>query len=773
MRFFDRLTSACGGVLVILAGAVGATASASADGLAGARALYTANRIPEAQAAYRQIIAQPKATGAELAEAHLGLGNMLVFQEDYPAAFQVFAEGAKDRRISPRPRSRLLVAQHFAVWGQVHLAERLLREGRAAAAEAAFRVAAQMALGPGRQQAQAVLGLAASLGAAKRPAEAKAELERLLDAPGPVGEECRERSEALLRLVELELAGGDTGAARSVAARFAGQAILFPPHVRRLDEMLRKAGLAMPPLEQPAMGAVAGPGKPIGGGPGYEPVRARGALVAADARQFVEALGRLARQAPAERRGAVLFLPGDATIDLSAQSGIEVPSGVTIASDRGRNGSPGARLVYDGPADGKTLLVLQEESCVSGVRLRGDSVPFAQWPPRGGPAKATSTICMNVVGARCEIENCELARFARGITIAAPRAWIHHNRLLDIAPYPVCLNVEASSTIIEGNDIGWMWHAIAATYSPLNSYRARNNVFREAAPNRFAEGVSGQFAADAHGLGECFVLDRNTFLHEDPSRSVPNRSICIADPTDYAWVTGNWFRDGMEADRAVWDRGQYGRLAYQPGKGPRQLAQWRDLPWHARAFLESAQDFDFRAMAAMPREGSGGAGFWIFQNAYGAQAELLAHTIFSTPEIVIRRPEFRRRPALALDVGTLVKGKDAEWPFYLSPALPRLDKRLAVDVEVNPLPELGIAEVTISLVRPDLKKLFRLGYRPSAGEMQELYRAATAPAPGQVELDPARLTPGIYGLLVEAADRRGVRASQLTWFEVPAGAGRR
>jgi hypothetical protein len=38
-----------------------------------------------------------------------------------------------------------------------------------------------------------------------------------------------------------------------------------------------------------------------------------------------------------------------------------------------------------------------------------------------------------------------------------------------------------------------------------------------------------------------------------------------------------------------------------------------------------------------------------------------------------------------------------------------------------------------------------------------------------LKVDVAKLPPGIYGLCVEAADRRGVRSSQLTWFEVPGG----
>jgi len=51
--------------------------------------------------------------------------------------------------------------------------------------------------------------------------------------------------------------------------------------------------------------------------------------------------------------------------------------------------------------------------------------------------------------------------------------------------------------------------------------------------------------------------------------------------------------------------------------------------------------------------------------------------------------------------------------------------------------------------------------------LQDLYRADKPPQSGQLRVDPTGLAPGIYGLCVEAADRRGIRAAQLTYFEVP------
>jgi hypothetical protein len=44
------------------------------------------------------------------------------------------------------------------------------------------------------------------------------------------------------------------------------------------------------------------------------------------------------------KSGDVLFIPKDATIDLSGVYGINVPAGVTIAGDRGYNGSLGGMI---------------------------------------------------------------------------------------------------------------------------------------------------------------------------------------------------------------------------------------------------------------------------------------------------------------------------------------------------------------------------------------------------------------------------------------------
>src|SRR5690606_14701551 len=47
------------------------------------------------------------------------------------------------------------------------------------------------------------------------------------------------------------------------------------------------------------------------------------------------------------KRGQSIFIAGDARIDLTGENKITVPHGVTLCSDRGRDGSPGALLYTD------------------------------------------------------------------------------------------------------------------------------------------------------------------------------------------------------------------------------------------------------------------------------------------------------------------------------------------------------------------------------------------------------------------------------------------
>ena len=84
---------------------------------------------------------------------------------------------------------------------------------------------------------------------------------------------------------------------------------------------------------------------PIGGGDGYTKIVAKGDFVATNLDELLEALGKA-------KAGQVVFVPRDTEIDCTArvyieQLVIEIPSGVTLAGNRGQDGSQGALIFSD------------------------------------------------------------------------------------------------------------------------------------------------------------------------------------------------------------------------------------------------------------------------------------------------------------------------------------------------------------------------------------------------------------------------------------------
>ena len=89
---------------------------------------------------------------------------------------------------------------------------------------------------------------------------------------------------------------------------------------------------------QSAYGADANPtGNPVGGGAGYtriiSPTDPRVKYVVSTKDQLFTALKNV-------KSGEVIFVPGNANIDLTGTYATVIPGGVTLAGDRGSDGSP-------------------------------------------------------------------------------------------------------------------------------------------------------------------------------------------------------------------------------------------------------------------------------------------------------------------------------------------------------------------------------------------------------------------------------------------------
>jgi hypothetical protein len=297
---------------------------------------------------------------------------------------------------------------------------------------------------------------------------------------------------------------------------------------------------------------------PIGGGAGYTQVVTRGDHVATDLDSLLQALAQATQ-------GQVVFIPGDAEIDLTARIYIEqlvlnVPQGVTLASDRGHQGSQGALLTSDAL---QTLLMIRARGPgvrVTGLRIRGPNTKrYLDHHRRSfGPGGDGSTYYYKFPTQRgvateydsLEVDDCEISGFGlagvaldKGTGHRIHHNYIHHCQYNGLG-YGVCHDV--ASSLIECNLFDWNRHSLAGTGRPGCSYIARNNV---------ELGVSLSHCFDMHGgrdredgtdiAGTSLAIHNNTF--NAPQTPIVIRGV----PEQQCEVHDNWFPKHTDPASAV------------------------------------------------------------------------------------------------------------------------------------------------------------------------------------------------------------------------------
>ncbi len=295
---------------------------------------------------------------------------------------------------------------------------------------------------------------------------------------------------------------------------------------------------------------------PIGGGRGYGRTLTEGEHVARTLDELIAALA-------AAQPGEVVFLPGEVVIDCSARIYIEelvleVPAGVTLGSDRGRDGSPGALLFSDALATRPLLRVTGDDVRISGLRLRGpdperrlDHHHRALREGRGRDYYYRFPVSDGIECAsdRLEVDNCELAGWSHAAVFLKAgtghhvhHCFVHHNQRQGLG-YGVCLDVAES--LIERNLFDWNRHSIAGTGRPGCAYEARHNVERGTSLSHCFDMHGGRDRKDGTDVAGTWVkVRRNAFL-------CPKLALKVrGEPEREVQVEGNWFMHAAPA-RAV------------------------------------------------------------------------------------------------------------------------------------------------------------------------------------------------------------------------------
>ena len=297
---------------------------------------------------------------------------------------------------------------------------------------------------------------------------------------------------------------------------------------------------------------------PIGGQKGYSKIITKGDFTVDSLESLLDALSKV-------KSGQTIFIPSDAIIDMTTAIYIEklalnIPGGVTLASDRGHNGSEGGMLTSDALDTPVMISIGGPGVRITGLRLQGPNPKrYLDHHKRAfGPGGEGHKYYYKFPTSRgiitkhgdLEVDNCEISAFSgAGISLSEGTGHhIHHNFIHKCQYNGLGYGVshDRSLSLIEYNLLNENRHSLAGTGRPGSGYIARNNV---------ELGISLSHCFDMHGgrdrkdgtdiAGTTMEIYNNTFLA--PQRAVVIRGV----PEEKCDVHNNWFVKHQDVKQAV------------------------------------------------------------------------------------------------------------------------------------------------------------------------------------------------------------------------------
>jgi PKD repeat protein len=239
------------------------------------------------------------------------------------------------------------------------------------------------------------------------------------------------------------------------------------------------------PLGSGNFGAESNPtGNPLGGGTGYSQIipetdsTVKYVTITKD--QLITAL-------KTAKSGEVVFVKGSAVIDLTGTASVTIPPGVTLASDRGLNGSSGGLIKrtrnLNGNYEEPMFIAGGDDVRVTGLRLQGEMYAQDYGNKNGETSQQYYLVGIYAENRKgFEVDNCELYGWAwatislRGNT-NTPIPYIHHNFIHHNQArgegYGICMY--GGKALIEANIFDYNRHDVTGAGMSGESYEVRYN----------------------------------------------------------------------------------------------------------------------------------------------------------------------------------------------------------------------------------------------------------------------------------------------------------
>ena len=297
---------------------------------------------------------------------------------------------------------------------------------------------------------------------------------------------------------------------------------------------------------------------PIGGGVGYLNIITDGDYVVMDLESLIIGLSMA-------KSGEVVFIPDEIIIDLTSliyieEFVLEIPSGVTLAGNRGYEGSKGALICSDALSTPVLIKAIGSNVRIAGLRIQGPNGKryldhhnraygdngkgknyYYEFPVSRGIQTEYSNL---------EVDNCDIFAFSHaGINLVNGNGHhIHHNSIhhCQFNGLGYGINQDKSSSIIEYNIFNFNRHSIAGTGRIGCSYIARHNIIEDVSRGHCFDMHGGVDRGDGtNTAGSEIRIHNNTFFSKKLSiaiRGVPNHK---------SEIFNNWFIEHQNREQAI------------------------------------------------------------------------------------------------------------------------------------------------------------------------------------------------------------------------------